>query len=283
MLVLAVQPNGTYVDGTLGGATHTSELLQRCAPNGRVYSFDVDPVAIERAREKLKSVGARWQPIEANFRHIAEELEALHIGPVDGVLLDLGLSSDELADPTKGISFMQEGPLDMRLGPKANDDGLTATEIVNTWNFAELVELINVFGEERYAASIAKHIIAARRVEPIVKTSQLSAVIVGAVPANYERGRIHPATRTFQALRIAVNDEVQALKQVIASAHACLKPGGRLAIISFHSIEDRIVKEAFKDESKWEVITKKPIEASEAEVEVNPRSRSAKLRAATKL
>jgi 16S rRNA (cytosine1402-N4)-methyltransferase len=283
MLGLEIHPGGTYVDGTLGGASHTEELLKRSAPNGKVYSFDVNPKALLAARDTLHDYGDRWQGIEANFRNLDTELEARGVKreSVDGILLDLGFSSDEIADPTKGLSFNLEGPLDMRLGPKANEDGLTASDIVNTWSQRELETLFRNFGEERFARKIAEAIVHARKAALIIRTLELVSIIRGAVPAAYEKGRIHPATRTFQALRIAVNDELPALKDAIKAAHHMLKPSGRLAIITFHSLEDRIVKIALKEE-EWTSLTKRPQEPSEKELEINPRSRSAKLRVAIK-
>ncbi len=282
MLALEVRSNGVYVDGTLGGATHTQALLERSAPHGRVISFDVDPAALARARKRLAAYGDRWQGIEENFRYLARGLQGVDVDQVDGVLLDLGLSSDELEDPTKGISFQIDGPLDMRLGVRANDDGLTAEDIVNTWPRGELRQMIGVFGEERFAGRIAEAIVTAREAKRIMTTFELVDIIRGAVPAAYEKGRIHPATRTFQALRMAVNDEVQALKQAIESVYEVLRPGGRLAIITFHSIEDRIVKLAFQDE-RWQPTTKKPLAPSDQECVQNPRARSAKLRTAIKV
>ncbi len=282
MLGLEPHNGGTYVDGTLGGATHTRELLKLSAPNGRVYSFDVDPQALSRAKETLAEYGDRWQGIDANFRTMADSLRAIGVNSVDGILLDLGFSSDEISDPKKGLSFQLEGPLDMRLGPKANEDGLTAADIVNTWKVTELTEMIRNFGEEKFAFRIATAIADARRVSRITRTIELAGIIKAAVPGNYEQGRIHPATRTFQALRMAVNDEIQSLKQAIESAYSILAPNGRLAIISFHSIEDRVVKLALKDEVKWTNVYKKPLVPSDAELSANPRSRSAKLRVAIK-
>ncbi len=281
MLGLNVQPGGVYVDGTLGGATHTRALLDRSAPDGKVISFDVDPIALTRAGKTLKEYGKRWQGIEENFRHMSEALRSKKIKEVDGVLLDLGLSSDELADPTKGISFQIDGSLDMRLGERGNDDGLTAEVIVNTWPKGELRQMLFVFGEERFARSIAEAICKAREDRRITRTLELVDIIRSAVPDMYEKGRIHPATRTFQALRIAVNDEVQALKQVIDGAYEVLKPGGRLAIITFHSIEDRIAKLAFQD-PRWEPMQKRPLVPTKTELVQNPRARSAKLRTAIK-
>ncbi|MSR84976.1 16S rRNA (cytosine(1402)-N(4))-methyltransferase RsmH [Candidatus Uhrbacteria bacterium] len=282
MLVLNVRPGGWYVDGTLGGATHTQELLRRSAPTGRVLSLDVDPKALERAQDHLTSESERWSGVEGNFRQMAELAHARKFFPVDGVLLDLGFSSDELADRQKGLSFLENGSLDMRFGPKANEDGLTAADIVNSWPHNDLEKMLRNFGEERYAGRIASAIIEARQVSRIVGTLDLTAVVKKAVPASYEHGRIHPATRTFQALRIAVNDELEALKQAIDGAREILKPGGRIAIISFHSLEDRIVKHAFRSAEDLEIITKKPMTPSLQELIHNPRARSAKLRAATK-
>lgn len=284
MLALEVRPNGVYVDGTLGGGSHSEELLRRSAPDGRVYSFDVSPKAIAAAATRLAEYGERWTGIDANFRHLDRELLAIAVreGSVDGVLLDLGFSSDEIRDPAIGLSFQTDGPLDMRLGPKANEDGLTASDIVNTWSEKDLATMIRNFGEEKFAGRIAKAIVQARKSARLVRTLELVSIIRGAVPAGYEQGRIHPATRTFQALRIAVNDELESLKDAIKASHRMLKPGGRLAVITFHSLEDRIVKLAFKEEGEWETLIKKPMVPSEQEQLVNPRSRSAKLRIAKK-
>lgn len=281
MLALDVKPGGHYLDGTLGGATHSEELLKRSAPDGKVLSLDVDPKAIQRAHEKLKDYGQRWICVEGNFRELDRVAEENGFAPLDGILFDLGFSSDQLVDPAKGLTFQENGPLDMRFGPHANEDGLTAAEIVNGWSVAELEQLIRDYGEERFASRIAESIVKARKAARIVGTLDLVAVIRNAVPRNYERGRIHPATRTFQALRIVVNDELNVLKEGIAAAQRVLKPGGRLAVIAFHSLEDRIVKEAFRTEG-WTRVMKKPIVATAEEVLTNPRSRTAKLRAAIK-
>lgn len=281
MLVLDPQPGGRYLDGTLGGATHTEELLKRSAPNGKVFSFDVDPVAIGRARQRLIAYGDRWEAIESNFRDLARVMKRRDEAPFDGVMFDLGFSSDELEDSEKGLSFMQDGPLDMRLGPQANTDGLTAADILHQWPEGELRKMLDIFGEERFARQIAHAIVKTRKTQPLETTTQLVELIRASVPAMYEKGRIHPATRTFQALRIAVNDELEALKEAIKAAHDVLRPGGRCAIITFHSLEDRIVKLAFREEG-WETMLKKPLVPSEKEVYENPRARSAKLRVAKK-
>jgi 16S rRNA (cytosine1402-N4)-methyltransferase len=282
--ILALRPHagGLYVDGTLGGATHTEELLKASSPDGRVLSLDVDPIALERARNTLRSYGARWIGAEGNFRRMDELAMREGFVPCDGILLDLGLSSDELADPSRGLSFQVDGPLDMRLGSASNDDGLTAAEIVNTWKRHELEELIRDYGEERYARAIAEMIVMRRKEQPFDRTLDLAQAIKAALPRGYERGRIHPATRTFQALRMAVNDEIGALKDALAAARRILRPGGHLAVITFHSLEDRVVKLAFKDAEDLDIVTKKPLVPTEEESTHNPRSRSAKLRIAEK-
>lgn len=279
MEALKPHAGGQYVDGTLGGGTHSRELLIRSAPNGRVLSFDLDRNAIERMSASLTAEQReRWIGAEANFRDIAEVVK--DIKGVDGIVIDLGLSSDELSDPARGFSFMQDGPLDMRLGQHAQE--LTAATIVNSWKEHELAEIIHEYGEERMARRIAEAIVKARKSEKIYRTAQLADIVVAALPRSYEHGRIHPATRTFQALRIAVNDELGALKEAIVGARQVLKPGGRLAIISFHSLEDRIVKQAFRGAEDLTIITKKPLIPTEEERQHNPRSRSAKLRIAEK-
>lgn len=277
MEALAVKPCGRYLDATLGGGTHSAELLRRSAPGGTVLSLDVDPNALKRFGKK-----SGWIGVEENFRNLADVATREKIAPLDGILIDLGFSSDLLEDPTKGLSFKAEGPLDMRFGPKANDDGLTAAQIVNSWREFEIADVLKTYGEERFARQIARAILVARKSRLIVTTTQLADIVTAAVPSRYEQGRIHPATRTFQALRIAVNDELNALRDAIAGAYDVLAPGGRLVIISFHSLEDRIVKDAFKDRTRWNPIVKKPRIPSEQEIHLNPRARSAKLRAAEK-
>jgi len=279
---LSPHPGGTYIDATLGGGMHTAELLERSAPDGRVLSFDVDPAALERATDRFRTEGPRWTGVESNFRHLTEKAKEKGFAPVDGILIDLGVSSDELLDPTKGLSFQVAGPLDMRLGPKANDDGLTAAEIVNTWSAEEIANVLYEYGEERMSRRIAAHLVATRKIKPFATTLDLVEAVRAAVPKGYERGRIHPATRTFQALRIAVNDELAVLKDAIEGSRAILKPGGVLAIISFHSLEDRVVKQAFKAADDLEPLTKRPVGPSSEEINKNPRARSAKLRAARK-
>lgn len=274
-------PGGCYLDGTLGGGGHTDVLLQRSAPSGRVLSLDVDPKALARAKERFASAGDRWIGIEANFRRLDSAAAQVGFVPVDGILLDLGFSSDELADPVRGLSFLQDGPLDMRFGPQANEDGLTAAEIVNSWTEEDLTKILTNFGEERHARRIASGIVEARKSARIIGTLDLVAVIKKNVPKPRAED-IHPATKTFQALRIIVNDEMEALKDALRAAERILKPGGRLAIIAFHSLEDRIVKQAFAADP-WRAITAKPIVPSDDELRSNPRARSAKLRIAERI
>ena len=283
MQALLPRSGGRYLDATLGGGTHSSEILERSSPDGRLISLDVDPTALARATERFASYGKRWKGVESNFRDLANVVQVEKYGPVDGIVIDLGLSSDELLDPAKGLSFHVAGPLDMRLGPKANEEGLTAADIVNSWKEEEIARIIHEYGEERMARRIASAIAQARKMKPIVNTIELATVIRDAVPKGYELGRIHPATRTFQALRIAVNDEMDALKDAIEGARAFLAPGGVLAVISFHSLEDRIVKQAFKTADDLEPLTKRPLVPTDAELAKNPRARSAKFRAARKV
>lgn len=282
MLGLNLKSGGVYVDGTLGGGSHTEELLVRTSPDGRVYSFDIYPRALEHAQRRLVRYGSRWMGIEANFAYWADELEKRGVGEVDGMMLDLGFSSDELEDPAIGISFQQDGVLDMRLGPLANEDGLTAAQVVNTWSPQALADLFYTYADERHSRRIAQAIMHERRNGYIVTTKHLAEVVAAAVPGAYEFGRIHPATRVFLALRMVVNRELEHLTQAINGAWDVLAPGGRLAIITFQSIEDRLVKLAFK-EDRWEALSKKPLEPSEQELELNPRARSAKLRIAAKV
>jgi len=282
MHVLDVKSGGRYLDATLGGGTHSEQLLRRSSPDGKVWSLDVDSQALQRARQRLSVFGDRWRGIEANFRHLARVAEEEKTGMFDGILLDLGFSSDELVDRAKGLSFLEDGPLDMRFGPKANEDGLTAADIVNSWSEQDLEKMIRNYGEDRFARRIAAGIVKARKVARIIGTFDLVTVIRSSVPASYERGRIHPATRTFQALRIAVNDELEALKQAIEGSRKLLLQGGRLAIISFHSLEDRVVKHTFRSIPEFQVLTKKPVCPAPEEIKINPRARSAKLRCAIK-
>ncbi len=276
------RPGGRYIDATLGGATYSEALLEGSSPDGRVLSLDLDPHALDRARERQKLYGHRWTLVETNFKNLRSVAQDNDFAPCDGIVFDLGLSSDELADPSKGLSFQIDGPLDMRLGPQANEDGLTAEDIVNRWNERELVDLLRTYGEERFAARIANAIVKRRRIQPIRSTMDLSEVVAGSVPSGIRaKTRIHPATKTFQALRIAVNDELANLKIALRDAWDVLAPGGNIAVVSFHSLEDRIVKQTFKQYPNA-TVSKKPIVPGAEEVAINPRARSAKLRIATK-
>ncbi|MBU2566231.1 16S rRNA (cytosine(1402)-N(4))-methyltransferase RsmH [Patescibacteria group bacterium] len=278
---LQIKNGGRYIDATLGGATHSIEMLKNLGPNGRLISFDVDPLALTNARSKQKDFGNRWQIVESNFRNIEQVANESGLGPFDGILFDLGISSDQLADESKGISFQIDGPLDMRLGPNANQDGLTAATIVNRWSEKELTRLFRVYGEEKRATSIAKAIVARRRQKKFETTFDLAGLIAEKSSQTATKARIHPATKVFQALRIAVNDELESLKVALQGARKILAPNGVIVVISFHSLEDRIVKQTFKSFKDF-TVSKKPILPTENEIKINPRARSAKLRVAHK-
>ena len=283
---------GCYVDGTLGAGGHARGILEASAPDGLLLGLDVDPQALALARETLAPYGERARLVQASYHTLTERLREQNWGAVDGILLDLGLSSMQLDTPERGFSFHQDAPLDMRFSPLQT---MTAADLVNTLPQDELADLIYRYGEERASRRIAQAIV---RERPLQTTRQLAAVIETVLP---RKGRIHPATQTFQALRIAVNQELDRVEMVLPQAVAALKSGGRLAIISFHSLEDRIVKEYFRRESRdcicppkqpvctcghkatLKEISRKPIIPGEAEVSANPRARSAKLRVVEKL
>jgi len=283
---LNVRPGGVYVDATLGFAGHSSEIIRRLGPQGRLIAFDRDPAAMERATARLEQVrqelGDASPQIELHSTEFSSANEVIAAGSIDGVLADFGVSSMQLDEAHRGFSFQADGPLDMRMNPRI---GVTAEQVVNQTGEKELADLIYEFGEERRSRRIARAIVRAR---PITTTAQLAKVVSAAAPAMKEKGRhsLHPATRTFQALRIRVNRELEEIQALLESAPKLLKPGGRLVAISFHSLEDRLVKDAMRDGAKqriWSVLTKKPVTADEEEQRRNPRSRSAKLRAAEKL
>ena len=294
---LNIKPDGIYVDGTLGGAGHSSQIVKRLT-TGRLIGIDRDPVALKAAGERLAEYSDRVTLVHANFCEIADVLKNLGIAGVDGILLDLGVSSPQLDDGSRGFSYMADAPLDMRMN---EEDTLTAAEIVNTWSEAELKKILYDYGEERYAPQIAGAICRRRAEKPIRTTLELVDVIRSAMPSAALREKQHPAKRSFQAIRIAVNDELGAVRQVMEDAVPCLNPGGRLAVITFHSLEDRIVKNGMADAAKGctcppnfpvcvcgkkpkvKLINKKPIVASQEELDANPRSRSAKLRVCEKL
>lgn len=280
---LGLGPGENVVDCTVGAGGHAAALLERNAPDGKLLGFDLDEVALETARRNLDRFGSRAMLVRESYRDVGRVLQTFSFGPIQAALLDLGYSSIEIDDPARGFSFRFDGPLDMRYDEKQD---VSAASIVNGWNEDDIARIIAEYGEERFARRIAQAIVRSRRREKILGTFQLVDIIANAVPAAYRRGRLHFATRTFQALRIATNDELGNLKAVLPELLAALAPGGRIAVISFHSLEDRIVKRFFQEEERKgnvEVKTKRPLVAGDEEVAVNPRARSAKLRAAVKI
>jgi 16S rRNA (cytosine1402-N4)-methyltransferase len=273
---LAPRPGETWVDCTTGGGGHTALIAAAVGVTGRVIGLDQDAAMLDRARTVM--VGLPVTLIEANFDQLADVLATLNIAAVDGVLADLGFASDQMDDAGRGLSFLHDGPLDMRLNRSA---GATAAELVNTLDERALADLIFEHGEERHSRRIARRIVERRNATPFETTADLAEVVRRSVPPSADSRRIHPATRTFQALRIAVNDELAALERLLGILPRVVKPGGRAGIISFHSLEDRRVKQAFRTEV-WTPLTKKPVEAGDAECAANPRARSAKLRVAVR-
>lgn len=294
---LSIKPDGIYVDGTLGGAGHSSRIAAELT-TGRLIGIDRDPVALEAAGERLKPFADRVTLVHSNFDEMDTVLKDLGISGVDGILMDLGVSSPQLDDGKRGFSYMADAPLDMRMN---SEDTLDARQIVNGWSYEELKRILYDYGEERYAPRIAAAICKRREEAPIETTLELVDIIRGAMPAAALREKQHPAKRSFQAIRIAVNDELGSVERVMKRAVPCLNPGGRLAVITFHSLEDRIVKNAMAEAAKGcicprefpvcvcgrkpqvKIITRKPITSPEAELAVNPRARSAKLRVCEKL
>ena len=294
---LAIKPEGIYVDGTLGGAGHSSQIAPRLT-TGCLIGIDRDEVALEAAGKRLAPYTDRVKLVHSNFCRIASILQELNIPGVDGILLDLGVSSPQLDDGSRGFSYMTDAPLDMRMD---HSDSLSAHTVVNTWSYEELKRILFEYGEERYAPQIASAICKRREAAPIKTTLELVEVIRSAMPAAALREKQHPAKRSFQAIRIAVNDELNAVAKVMEDAIPLLNPGGRLAVITFHSLEDRIVKNAMAAAAKGctcppsfpvcvcgkkpkvKLITRKPIVSGKEELERNPRARSAKLRICEKL
>ena len=294
---LNIKPDGTYVDGTLGGAGHSSQIVKRLT-TGHHIGIDRDPVALKAAGERLAPFGDKVTLVHSNFCEIKQVLEDLEIEGVDGILLDLGVSSPQLDDGSRGFSYMADAPLDMRMN---SEDTMSAYDVVNTWSQDELKRILYDYGEERYAPRIAAAICNRRAEKPIETTLELVDVIRSAMPAQALREKQHPAKRSFQAIRIAVNDELGSVEKVMRDAIPCLNKGGRLAVITFHSLEDRIVKNAMADAAKGctcppnfpvcvcgkkpkvKLITRKPIVSGDEELERNPRARSAKLRVCEKL
>lgn len=272
---------GIYVDGTLGLGGHTAAILERSAPEGKVIAFEWDEEALRRSHQRLSGHGARLTIVRRNFAELADGLRGLGVERVDGILLDVGVSSMQLdQEGTRGFSFQRDEPLDMRMD---NRQPLTAQAILARASEEELADIFYYFGEERQARPIAAAIVAGRKKEAIVTTKQLVALVVGAVPRRFHPKHIHVATKVFQALRIAVNGELENLARAIDDGVAFLKPGARLAVISFHSLEDRIVKRKFLANQELAVVTKKPVVAAPEETSSNPRARSARLRVAEKL
>jgi 16S rRNA (cytosine1402-N4)-methyltransferase len=272
---LDIRSGMTVVDGTLGGGGHARLLADAVGNQGLVVAIDRDPCAIDRGVREFAGRPVRFA--QANFCDIPEVLDALGIPTVDRVLLDVGLSSDQLADDSRGFSFESVGPLDLRFDPT---EGEPAWRLINRMRPESLADLIYEFGEERFSRRIARRIAAARERSPIRSARELAAIVMAAVPRQQAPARIHPATRTFQALRIAVNQELKSLQVALERIPSRLSAGGRLVVIAFHSLEDRLVKEAFRNQQVWQSLTRKPVEASAEEIRLNPRSRSAKLRAA---
>ena len=293
---LNINPEGVYVDGTLGRAGHSIEIAQRLT-TGRLICIDRDMAAIEAAKIRLAPYMDRVTLVHSNFAELGDVLREADVAGADGMLFDLGVSSPQLDDASRGFSYMQDAPLDMRMDLEAP---LTAYEIVNSWSGDELRRILYEYGEERYAPAIARAIVRAREEKPIETTLELVDIIKSAMPPAALREKQHPAKRSFQAIRIAVNGELDALAPMMHSAVAALNPGGRLAVITFHSLEDRIIKHSLQDmargctcpsnfpvcvcgkKPKVKLITRKPIISGEAELEENPRARSAKLRVAEK-
>lgn len=295
---LKLKSGGVYVDCTLGGGGHSELILKGTGPDGRLVALDQDPEALAAAQKRLASYMSRITFVRSNFSRLAEALDDLGIKAVDGVLFDLGTSSYQLDNPARGFSYQHDAPLDMRMDPERET---TAGTLVNNMTAEELTETIRKYGEERWALRIAEFICEERKRHPIETTGALVDVIKKAVPAGARREGPHPAKRTFQALRIAVNDELEILKDAVKKAALFLKPGGRICVITFHSLEDRIIKDLFRElaspctcprdfpvcvcggKKVLQVVTAKPILPSEEELAINPRARSAKLRIGEKV
>ncbi|MGQ9693265.1 MAG: 16S rRNA (cytosine(1402)-N(4))-methyltransferase RsmH [Thermodesulfobacteriota bacterium] len=283
---LICDPEGMYVDGTVGSGGHALLILERTAPEGRLIGLDWDTQAIRRARQNLAFFGKRVTLINKNFKEIGEVLKNLAINKVNGILLDLGISKEQIEDGERGFSFQREGPLDMRLSEEIT---ITARDLINNLSAAELRDIFRTYGEEKWAGRIAKAIVRQRQSAPINSTRELVNIIKKAIPCY--PSRLHPATRTFQALRIAVNKELENLEIFLNQAPELLLPQGRMVIISYHSLEDRLVKNSFRElvrgnkqeSSAFHLLTPKPVTPTREEITTNPRARSAKLRAIEKI
>jgi 16S rRNA (cytosine1402-N4)-methyltransferase len=295
---LDIRPGGTYADLTLGLGGHSLEILERLQGSGRLIGVDKDPDAIEIAKSRLSGFGGVFSVIHSDFRLAPEYLRDEGVDGLDGFIMDLGVSTMQLKTPERGFGFRVEGPLDMRMDPGAGED---AAGLVNRLDADELATIIKQYGEERRARSIAMSIVRAREIAPITKTDELATIIERTIPRKFWPKKLHPATRTFQALRIAVNDELGALKDALDGMLGMLNPGGRAVVISYHSLEDRLVKDMFREwakgctcppkfpicichnEPKIKILTRKPVVPEEGETDTNPSARSAKLRVAEKL
>ncbi|WP_442599402.1 16S rRNA (cytosine(1402)-N(4))-methyltransferase RsmH [Neobacillus sp. D3-1R] len=294
---LNIKPDGTYVDCTLGGAGHSELILSQLSKEGNLIAFDQDQVAINHAKERLSKYEGQVTFIKSNFLHLKEKLEEIGIEKVDGILYDLGVSSPQLDTPERGFSYHHDAPLDMRMD---NEAEISAFDVVNFWAYEDLVRIFFQYGEEKFSKQVARKIEAARAIKPIQTTGELVELIKDGIPAPARRKGGHPAKRIFQAIRIAVNDELAVFEKSLEQAIQILHPGGRISVITFHSLEDRICKVIFKRESEGpqlppgmpfipqgyepvlKLITRKPILPSEEELEHNKRARSAKLRIAEK-
>ena len=290
---LNIKPDGIYVDGTLGGGGHASEVARRLSDKGSIIGIDQDAAAIEAAGIRLKDFGEKVTIVRSNYCDMKSKLHELGIDKVDGIVLDLGVSSYQLDTAERGFSYREDAPLDMRMDTRQK---MTARDIVNDYTEADLYRVIRDYGEDKFAKNIAKHIVQARAVKPVETTAELSEIIRASIPMKFQKKSGHPAKRTFQAIRIELNRELDVLRDSLDDMIDLLNPGGRLCIITFHSLEDRIVKSAFRKnenpctcppdfpvcvcgkKSKGSIITKKPILPSEEELEYNSRSKSAKLR-----
>ncbi|HTU91910.1 MAG TPA: 16S rRNA (cytosine(1402)-N(4))-methyltransferase RsmH [Gemmataceae bacterium] len=280
---LAPAPGQVFVDATVGAGGHARLLAERLLPGGRLIGLDRDAAMLELARPRLADLPVTL--VQAPFSRLRPVLDEQGIAAVDGVLADVGVCSDQLDNPQRGLSFAQPGPLDMRLDPET---GAPASALLRRLSERELADLIWRYGEERFSRRIARRIVEVRRHAPLETTEELAELVRRCVPhplrsVKRRRPPIDPATRVFQALRITVNNELGELKSLLNILPSCVRPGGRVAVISFHSLEDRLVKTAFRDRSLWEALTRKPVQAGEEEVQNNPRARSAKLRAAFRL
>ncbi|MCM2263829.1 MAG: 16S rRNA (cytosine(1402)-N(4))-methyltransferase RsmH [Desulfuromonadales bacterium] len=296
--LLAPQPGGIYLDGTVGGGGHARLILEASAPDGRLIGFDRDPAALAAAAAMLANFGERVTLCHGSFAELDRQLATMGVDLVDGILLDLGVSSHQLDTPERGFSFREDGPLDMRMDPA---QPASAADLLARADAEELKRIFREYGEERWAGRIAREIVRVRGGAPLLTTRQLAELVCRAVPGGYVPQRIHPATRVFQALRIAVNGELEALETGLAAALRSLRPGGRLAVISFHSLEDRLVKQGFRTaanpcscpprlpvcvcgrKAEIKILTPRGVRPAEAETIANPRARSAVLRAVEKL